>query len=172
MSSTQNSLFEKTYKIIRYHADASVILAALFPTVYAFGSEGIYSIFVGVSFAGMILAFFIIALRKAIFVALEIIMVDIYRVTSSRFMRDFLIITYAILYLGVLIIIFNATLPFYVRMVYIYIASGGSIPAVESGVSQLSLLTPLLFITLSIAPISFLILLRGVEWAERARGRY
>ena len=65
MGFTRNSFIEDAYYIVRYHVDASVILVALFPTVYAFRGGDVYSIFLVVSIAGMVLALFIVALVMA-----------------------------------------------------------------------------------------------------------
>ena len=176
MGSTRNrnSFIEDAYNIVRYHVDASVILVALFPTVYAFRGGDVYSIFIGVFIAGMVLALFIVAIVMAASKSVEIIKGDIDRVaSSSTLLRNALVTAYSIMYAASLIyVVLRIVVPAYIYIVfYTLIAGGDSTSSLESGVSILSVLIPLLFILLSAVPISFRLILHGIERNIRAVGR-
>ena len=169
MSSIQNSLIENAYNIVRYHADASVVLVALFPTVYVFRGGEVYSIFVGVSIASMVLALFIIALVKAMTEAAEIIRSNTYNARLSTLKKRVLVIAYSIVYTVSLTYVLRIVVPLYIYMVfYTLIAGEDSTSSLESGVTLLSLFTPMLFTILSAIPILFLALLRIIERNNRA----
>ena len=173
MGSTRNSFIEDTYEIVRYHVDASVVLVALFPTVYAFRGGDIFSLLAGISIASMVLVLFLMTLFKAMSKAVDIIKRDIDRVaSSSTLLRNALIIAYSAIYAVSLIYVLRIVVPVYIHIaLYAYVTSEDSIFTLGSGISILALLTPLLFIILSTVPISFRMILHSIERNIRAVGR-